>query len=159
MATEYVALLRAISNTPMDSFRRGMEALGFEDVESFGMSGNLLFNSKERDTRLLEERIGAEFGTPAFIRRRAEIGRILASDPHGSSIMFLSRAPTRAGRRRLSECDLHPPHPKLWGRNLFFVYPVRVRGRRSPMDLEQVLGRKGTARSARVVARLAEKMS
>ena len=40
-----VVLLRAISNVAMQQYRKRMEALGFSDVESVGMSGNLIFSS------------------------------------------------------------------------------------------------------------------
>jgi hypothetical protein len=38
---------------------------------------------------------------------------------------------------------------------VFFVYPARLRGREKPFDFERELGVPGTARSARVVGRLA----
>jgi uncharacterized protein (DUF1697 family) len=43
---DYLVLLRAISNVPMEPFRKAMaEELGFDHVESHGMSGNILFTA------------------------------------------------------------------------------------------------------------------
>ena len=41
----YLVLLRAITNVPMKPFRDAMQDMGFTDVESYGMSGNLLFDA------------------------------------------------------------------------------------------------------------------
>ena len=53
----YVALLRAISNVAMQPFRQAMEELGFTDVASYGMSGNLLFNVDGSDIASIERSI------------------------------------------------------------------------------------------------------
>jgi uncharacterized protein (DUF1697 family) len=159
MPTGHVALLRAISNTPMLPFRRAMEELGFTDVESHGMSGNLLFNSNISDQAKLERRISARLGTVALVRTRQEVARIVARDPIRSSILFLARAPAPARRRDFLRLDFEPPRPVLQGRTLFFVYPARVRGKRAPLDFERVLGIQATARSARIVDQILARMT
>jgi hypothetical protein len=53
----FVALLRAISNVPMQPFRAQMEALRFASVETFGMSGNILFDTPRTDAASLERRL------------------------------------------------------------------------------------------------------
>jgi hypothetical protein len=68
--------------------------------------------------------------------------------------MFLARAPTAARRRAFLALDFEEPRPVLRGRTLYYVYPARRRGRRSPFDLERALGVPGTFRTARVVGRL-----
>jgi uncharacterized protein (DUF1697 family) len=67
MEQRYVALLHAISNVSMQPFIEGMQELGFHDVGSYGMSGNLLFNSDDSDTAALERSIEVKFNTPAFV--------------------------------------------------------------------------------------------
>jgi len=154
----YVALLRAISNVGMQSFRRALEELGFADVESYGMSGNLLFNAKESDKTLLERRIATRFRTVVIVRRRSDLTTIVAQDPYRSTILFLASAPTAARRQAFFRLDFDPPRPVLRGRTLYFVHPSRLRGKRTPLDFERMLGCEGTARSARVVIKLLARM-
>ena len=158
MRRRYVVLLRAISNVGMQAFREAMTRLGFTDVESYGMSGNLLFAADRSDRALLEHRIAAQFGTAAFVRTRAELAKIVAQDPYASIIVFLARVPSPARRRAFLQLDFETPRPVLRGRTLFYVYPGTLRGKRTPLDFERVLGVQGTFRSARVVSQLLARM-
>jgi uncharacterized protein (DUF1697 family) len=154
MRRRYVVLLRAISNVGMQSFREAMTRLGLTDVESYGMSGNLLFTADDADTALLERRIAAEFGTAAFVRTRSELAKIVHQDPYSSTIVFLAHAPAPAARRAFLQLDFETPRPVLRGRTLFYVYPGTLRGKRTPLDFERVLSVQDTFRSARVVTQL-----
>jgi hypothetical protein len=157
--TRYVAFLRAISNVSMEPFRRAMEDLGFADVESFGMSGNLLFNARNGRASSLEDRIAARVRTDAFVRTRLELARMLAGDPFRSAVMFLARPPSAARHRAFRRLAFSGPRPVIRGKTVSFVYPSSLRGTRAPLDFEAVLGVRGTARSFRVVARVLERMS
>jgi Protein of unknown function (DUF1697) len=159
MPPRYLALLRAISNVGMQSFRLKMETLGFTDVTSYGMSGNLLFKTASSDVTSLERRISGRLGTAVLVWTRPNLARVLARDPFSSSVLFLKRPPTAARRRAFSSLDFEAPRPVLRGRAVFFVYPARLRGRRTPFDFESALGVQGTARSARVVKQLLARMS
>lgn len=151
----YVALLRAISNVSMHTFRQAMEELGFTAVESVGMSGNLIFTFAENaNITAYERRITARFGTLAVVRTHADLARIAAQDPFGSSLLFLARPPTAARRHALSQLDFEASRPILCGKMVYFVYPARLRGKRTPFDFERALGVQGTARSARVVQQM-----
>lgn len=159
MCQRYVAFLRAISNVGMKPFRDRMEALEFTDVESYGMSGNLLFNARGSDKAAMEKRIAARLGTPAFVRTRTELTRIVGQDPFDSSILFLDRAPTKAKREAFRGLDFEARPPVLRGKTAYFVYPANLRGKRTPLDFEKALGVQGTFRSSRVVRRILEIMS
>jgi uncharacterized protein (DUF1697 family) len=153
-----VALLRAITNMPMKPFRDAMQEMGFTGVESYGMSGNLLFDATGRDTKTLERKIGTRFGTDAFVRTHAEMKRVVAQDPLARIVMFLERAPTAARRRAFLELDVQDLRPVLRGRTLYFSYPLLLRGRRTPLDIEDRLAVRGTFRTSRVVAALLARM-
>jgi uncharacterized protein (DUF1697 family) len=155
----YVALLRAISNLPMQPFRDAMQDMGFTDVQSYGMSGNLLFDAPPADARALERRIGERFGTDAFVRTRAEIARVVAGDPLDAIVMFLDRPPTAARKRAFLGLDVQAPRPVLRGRTLYFSYPLLLSGRRTPLDVEDALGVRGTFRTSRVVSTLLARLS
>lgn len=153
-----VALLRAITNLPMQPFRDAMQQMGFTGVESYGMSGNLLFDTTTTDTRALERRIGKRFGTDAFVRTHAEMKRAVAHDPLAGIVMFLERPPPAAMRRAFLGLDVQDPRPVLIGRTLYFSYPLLLRGRRTPLDIEDRLAVRGTFRTSRVVAALLARM-
>jgi hypothetical protein len=143
----------------MGPFRDGMEDLGFTDVQSYGTTGNLLFNASATDLRALERRVAAHFDTDAFVRTRSEMARVVTKDPLGAIVMFLGRPPSAARRRAFLELDFQEPRPVLRGRTLYFSYPLLVRGRRTSFDVEKALGVRGTFRTARVAATLFARMS
>jgi uncharacterized protein (DUF1697 family) len=155
----YVALLRGITNMPMKPFRDAMEDLGCTDVESYATSGNLLFNARSSNPASLERRIAARFHTAAFVRTRTEMARVVAQDPLRAIVMFLAHPPAAAKKRAFLELDFLEPHPVLRGRTLYLSFPLRLRGRRTPLDIERALDVRGTFRTARVVAMLLARMS
>jgi uncharacterized protein (DUF1697 family) len=142
----------------MQPFIEGMEELGFREVESYGMSGNLMFNADDADMGAFESRIEARFDTAAFVRSRRDLRRIVAKDPFGSAIQFLAHPPSAAKRRALLKLDFETQEPVLRGRTVYFVHPARLRGKRTPFDFEEFLGVPGTARSAQVVGKILERM-
>lgn len=158
MKKRYVALLRAITNVGMKSFREKLEELGFTDVESYGTSGNLLFNAQGRDVTSLEHRITARFDTPAIVRTDSQLSRILAQDPLDSTILFLARSPTTTKRKKFLQLDFESPQPVLHGKTIYVVHPACLRGKRTPFDFERGLDVLGTARTARVVRRILARM-
>ena len=139
MQRHFVALLRAISHLGMQSFRDGMRDLGFTDALSYGMSGNLLFNAADADIAQLERRVTARLSTPAIVRTRAQLARIVAQDPFGSSILFLARTPGTARRQAFAQLDFTGPPPVIRAKSVYFVYPATLRGKRTPLDFERAL--------------------
>ena len=157
MPQQYVALLRAIAHVSMGPFRAGMEELGYTDVESYGMSGNLLYNAAHSDVSEHERRITAKFGTPAIVRTRAALTRVVGQIPFESDVLFLAQTPNAARRRAFLGLEFEAPQPVLRGKTVFFVHPARLPGKRSPFNFEEALGM-GTARSARVVRQILVRM-
>jgi uncharacterized protein (DUF1697 family) len=88
----YVALLRGINvggNTlmKMDALRECVAALGHDGVRTYIASGNVLFESRERDVAKLdadlEQAIERRFRLPVrvVVRSRAEIEKVVARIP------------------------------------------------------------------------------
>src|SRR5215210_7668159 len=88
----YVALLRGInvggkSIIRMADLRECVEELGYEDVSTFIASGNVLFETPERDAAKLESRLERAlergFGLPIAVlaRTRADLNRIVEAIP------------------------------------------------------------------------------
>lgn len=161
MTTRYVALLRAISNVSMVPFRAAIEALGFTEVESFGMSGNLIFSTAKTPAADLELRIGSHLDKVAIVRTASEMTKTAADDPFekGGAVMFLARMPSAAAKEALAALEIAEARPVLRGKTVYFMHPIIVAGRRGPLDLEAALGVKGTIRSSNVVRRIAERMA
>lgn len=157
-----VALLRGIANVPMAPLREKLEGLGYTDVESFGASGNLLFTGKG-DASTHERRIAKATGRDAFVRSRTQLEKIRQADPYAgrerATIMFLDREPTPAAKHALAKLDLKPPRPILAKRELYYIDPILANGRKTPVDVERLLGVKATFRTSRVVAKLSDRLS
>jgi uncharacterized protein (DUF1697 family) len=121
-AMRYVALLRGInvggkSLIRMADLKECVEALGYEDVSTFIASGNVLFETAERNAAKLESAIERalerRFRLPitVVVRSRAEIGRIvraippdwIGNDSLRVNVAFLRR--NRDGRKLARELD------------------------------------------------------
>ena len=154
---QYVAFLRGISNVPMAPFREAMEKeLGYANVESFGMSGNLLFDAPRTPISTLEHHISTRFGTDVFVRTSVELAKIVANDPLASTIIFLAKPPSLTRREAFEQLDFEGRRPVLRGSTVYFRYPARLRDKKPPFDFEEFLGVRGTSRSSRVAKSISE---
>ena len=143
----------------MAPFREAMEReLGYTDVETFGMSGNLLFDAPRTPISTLEHKISTRFGTEAFVRTSVEIAKIIANDPLASTIIFLAKPPSLTRREAFEQLDFEGRRPVLRGSTVYYRYPARLRDKKAPFDFEEFLGVRGTARSSRVVKTISEKL-
>jgi len=99
---KFIAFLRAINvgghTVKMDHLRGLFESLGFSDIKTFIASGNVIFETKSRDTKALEMMIekklkgalGYEVAT--FIRTDLELDEIAAYKPFKQSALDLAAA-------------------------------------------------------------------
>jgi uncharacterized protein (DUF1697 family) len=174
----YVAFMRALNvgghTVKMDHLRSLFEALGFEDVESFIASGNIIFRSPSTDTAGLEEKIerhlkaslGYEVAT--MVRTPAELAAAAAHRPfatadplpegHTLHVVFLKEKPSAEVREKVAALGTEYDAFHLHGRELYWW----CRGRFSdslvkPGQPEKALGMPGTARSITTVRKLAAK--
>ena len=107
----YVAFLRAINVgghvVKMDVLRAAFDELGFENVETFIASGNVIFDTREKDIPAVERRIeqalqstlGYEVAT--FIRSLEEVAGIARYRPFSSPAMASALALNVGRRARL----------------------------------------------------------
>src|SRR5262245_40388149 len=100
----------------MAPFRDAMEReLGYTDVETFGMSGNLIFEAPRTPIPTLEHRISTRFKTEVFVRTSVELAKIVANDPLGSTILFLAQPPALSRREAFGQLDFDGRRPVLRG--------------------------------------------
>jgi len=88
----YVAMLRGVNVTGHNSIKmeqlRGLcDRLGFQRVETYVQSGNIVFQAKTENSALLSKRIGKSildsfgFETPVIVRTLKEMENVVASNP------------------------------------------------------------------------------
>ena len=133
--------------------------LGYSDVETYGMSGNILFTAPQTPISTLEKRISDRFKTEVFVRTSVELAKIVANDPLGSTIIFLAKPPSLSRREKFNELEFEGRRPVLRGSTVYYRYPARLSDKKAPFDFEEFLDVRGTARSARVVKTIAEKLA
>lgn len=119
---KYISLLRGINvggknRIKMDALVMCYESLGFSQVKTYIQSGNVIFESTERDKsslqRLLEEGIKNEFGLniSIFIVSKEDLVEVLNNFPFGEvnkiedskrlMVSLLSEVPTQIAVREL----------------------------------------------------------
>lgn len=163
----YVALLRAInvggtSVLRMADVRARCEALGLEDVSTHIQTGNVLFASGTA-ARSLTEQLENEFGTRVFVLtpaalRRAAGANPLRADGWRSHLLFCEQAPPKAGVARVEERVGDRYRVAAAGKVLYYAFEESLAGKRGSIPFERLLGVVGTARSAKVVGELVERL-
>jgi len=161
----YVALIRAVNvggtgNLPMAELRSMCADAGFDRVETYIASGNVVFASKAAPARVkaeLEARLLAHAGKPVgvVVRTAAEMAAVLKANPFPKAetkrtyVIFLDRPPPRdALDRAVGRGD---EAMRLGIREIFVHYP----GGMGRSKLKIPAARTGTARNMNTVAKLA----
>lgn len=177
---KYVAFLRAINvgghTVKMDHLRRQFEAMGFSNVETFIASGNVIFDSKSKNTQVLERKIekalrealGYEVAT--FVREISEVVAVAAYKPfeaarlsaEGNSLHvgFLTETPTEQAKQKLLtlSCEVDSFH--LSGREIYWLRCGNFsESEFSGALLEKTVGMRATFRNSTTVKRIAAKYS
>jgi uncharacterized protein (DUF1697 family) len=176
---KYVAFLRAINvgghTVKMDYLRNLFVELGFANVETFIASGNVIFDSRSKNTTRLEqtlekflrEKLGYEVRT--FVRAASELAALaeyqpfnqadLEADDHTLYIGFLETKPTAETTARLLKLSTDSDDFHLNERELFWLCG-RLKFSESIVSggsLEKTLGMKTTLRNSNTIKRIAAK--
>jgi uncharacterized protein (DUF1697 family) len=173
-----VAFLRAINvgghTIRMSDLRTSFEKLGFEWVETYIASGNVLFESTEKDDekleRIIERALEAEYGYPieTFVRSLSELAAITERDPFerkdhardGRSVYvaFLGRRPTPEAVRRLVALATDDDTFAVVGREAYWLRRGGIgTSRFSAGFLEKTLGMPATLRGLPTIVKLLTK--
>lgn len=155
--TKYVALLRGFGplnpNMRNTKLREVFIDLGFMNVQTVIASGNVIFESKKKDTKLLEstiekafiEKLG--FNSTTIIRSEEQLRNLIDKDPF-------------AGKNDLRESRLNVTFLKKGG-EVFSIIDTRVYGNTPNvmLDLEKQHGKDITTRTWKTVHRILNKMN
>lgn len=171
-----VALLRGINvggrkRVAMADLRALFEEAGAERVTTYIQSGNVVFTSAARPSRLaldLERRLeaGLGFAVPVVLRTRYQLAKAVAENPFLERgveagelhVLFLREAPTTKAAAALEELDPTGFHPEEYGLRAGDVYlrlPNGVgRAKLTHAFFERLLGQPATLRNWKTVTRL-----
>ena len=174
MAT-FVSLLRGINvggnkTIPMSRLKALHEALGFGSVKTHLNSGNVVFQTDEKDaaklTRKIEAALEKEFGfRPAVVlRNAAKLRKIVEknpfadmakSDPSHLVAMFLASKPDKNAKARLAKAYSGVEEIRISGDIVYVTYPNGIgKSKLTNVFLEKQLGVTGTARNWNTVTNL-----
>lgn len=169
--TRYLAFLRAINVgrhiVKMDRLRSLFEQLGFQNVETFIASGQVIFEMRATPRARLEARIEAQlraalgYDVATFIRTPAELKKIAARARPGPGtlyVFFTREQPSGPARDKLmsfaSDVDSFDVH----GTEIYWYSTRGFSGSKfTGALLEKTIGMPATARNVSTVQRLLAK--
>lgn len=135
-----VAFLRAVNvggrSVKMDALRAAFEALALANVDTFIASGNVVFDSRARDTAALERRIEAQllasfgFEIHTFVRSLGEVAAVAAHPAFDAAsttqvVGFLRSAPTPQALQTIAEMSTDVDRLQVHGRELLWQSDAR----------------------------------
>ena len=128
----------------MDRLRELVEVLGFEQVETFIASGNVIFSSASRDVDAMEEQIARRlhealgYEVPTLIRSQSELESIATFEPSEPAprdqsmyVIFLPEAADVELRRSLDNLSTDTDGFEFAGREVYWL----IRGKLSESPL------------------------
>jgi uncharacterized protein (DUF1697 family) len=172
---KHIVLLRGVNIGPrkrvaMPKLREALEAAGFDDVQTYVQSGNVVLSSPASPTavaRKCERVIADTFGhdVSVVVRTRAELAKVVqrnplkkvATDPKRYQVSFLAAKPKAEALRKLEAAKVEPEQFVLEGRELYAWHPHGI-GRSKLWSLlgGNGLGVTATARNWTTVTKLLE---
>jgi uncharacterized protein (DUF1697 family) len=176
----FIAFLRAINvgghTVKMDHLRKLFAELGLSSVETFIASGNVIFESAEKDARVLEKKIeghlrkslGYEVAT--FLRTAAELAAIVDYQPFPASeleadgnmlyIGFLPAPPAEKARQALLDLRTDIDEFNVHEREIYWLCRKKFsESKVSGAMIEKRAGMPATLRNVTTVRKIAAKHS
>ena len=158
----------------MDHLRKLFEGLDFANVETFIASGNVIFESSEKSTTILEERIASHlheslgYKVATFVRTVSEIAETASYKPfpdedlskEGGAVYigFLGSAPSAEARSKLMALRNPVDEFHVHGREMYWLCRTRMsESAISGALVEKTLGVQTTLRNSTTVRKLAAK--
>ncbi|HEX4947520.1 MAG TPA: DUF1697 domain-containing protein [Blastocatellia bacterium] len=173
----FIAFLRAINvgghNVKMETLRALFVELGFTNVETFIASGNVIFETNARNSKLLEEQIAAHlkaslgYEVATFVRTDAEVQAVANYQPFPAAAIttamalnvgFLAAPLSREAADKLLSYRNEMDDLHLHGREVYWL--CRMKQTESPFakaGFEKIVKTKATFRGVNTVRKLAAK--
>lgn len=174
----YVAFLRAINVgghvVRMSDLKALFEGMGFSGVETFIASGNVLFETRAKNSEALERRVAARLGdalgyeVATFLRTDAELLALSRYEAFPAfrvasaaalNVAFLAAPVTGAAAAAVGKFETEQDAFHVRGREVFWLCRTRQSGSRfTNARFEKSLGVRATWRNVRTVSRLAARL-
>jgi len=172
-----ISLLRAVNvggrgKVKMDALRALYLSLGFEDVQTFIQSGNVVFRTKERSLAKLavkiEDAIEGKFNfrPPVILRTAEQLRAVVAANPFaarpeiepGKLLVWFLAAPLSAEAiAKVRAIPTAPEELKIAGNEVFVYYPNgQGRTKLNWPSIERAMKVSGTGRNWNSVRKLLE---
>src|ERR1700730_2218025 len=173
----YVSLLRGINvggykTIKMDQLRDAFAVLGFEDVQTYLQSGNVIFKAPsqacENWAKRIQERVFRQFGiwVSVLVKTPQELKAVRKNNPflketgidtYKLHVTFLSRAPEKNALKMLDTIAASPDQFRYSGEAIYLYCPNGYgETRLSTNALEKMLKVAATTRNWKTVNRLYE---
>jgi uncharacterized protein (DUF1697 family) len=171
----YIALLRGINlgsrnRVAMPKLRSALEEAGFEDLQTYVQSGNVVLSSSvsaAKVARDFERLIKREFdlAIPVVVRTRTQLAQVVKRNPLGKvaknpkryQVSFLEEKPSAALVRKLEELATPAERLAAHGREIYAWHPEGVaRSKLWAALAGKGLGITATARNWTTVTKLLE---
>jgi len=176
---KYVAFLRAINvgghTVKMDHLRGLFEAMGFSNVETFIASGNVIFDSKSKSTKVLESKIeraledNLGYKVATFIRSIPELAAVARYAPFPDCgdegnvlyIAFVGDLPDDESKQRLLSFSTKVDDFHIYGREVYWLNRKKLGPSEFPggAKFEKSLGMLATLRNSNTVVKIVLKYS
>ena len=175
---KYVSILRGINvsgqkKIKMSDLKTLYETLGFKNVMTYIQSGNVIFESSDKNQSriktLIEDAIEKkyEFSVPVVIRTNAEIGGLLKNSPFGAIdlaeegtkvlVTFLGNTPDKDDVSNVRDYVVLPEKLVVKGREVYVYCPNGYgKSKLSNTFLENKLRVEATTRNWKTVHKLYE---
>lgn len=173
--TTYITFLRGINvgaynRMTMDELRAVFESLGYDDVETYIQSGNVVFETLESDEKALREDIhdaiedAFGYDISVMIRTRTELQDVVAGHPFDVSaendikhyITFLNKEPTNEQVEALLNAQNEAESFVVSGREVYSELDMDALGDGRFTDAGKLLGMEATRRNWGVVTAVRE---
>lgn len=173
----WIGLIRAIGplthkKMSMAQLRMGCAEAGFKDVRTVLATGNIIFTTDlprtEIGKRLADVIASHDLQNEAFLRRPNDLKRVLSEDPFPDAardrpnhmlVFFMSTTPAASQIAALERLE-GPERIMVRGNEAYIDYKEGVgQSKLTPVRLEKLLGRSGTARNWNTIRKLVERVS
>ena len=174
---QYIALLRGVNISgqkiiKMVELKEAMEDVGFQDVQTYIQSGNIVFAHDPVPTetveKMVKQKINEVWGyeVPVVVVTREEMATVISNDPHADDperdakrtyFTFLTEVPSVVESNKLQELDYAPEKIAMIGKVVYFNSPISYgKARMNNNFIEKFLKVSATTRNWNTVNKLFE---
>lgn len=172
-----ISMLRAVNvggyaKIKMEALRALYSSLKFENPQTYVQSGNVIFETNERDLatvgKRIQKAIEKKFGCcpEVILRTREELRTVLAKNPFDKRpniepgkllVIFLALDPGDAARQNLLSQKFQPEELHALGRELYIYFPNGAGKSKLPWRrIDKILQTRGTGRNWNSVTKMLE---